>query len=68
VAAFWQVWRNIAGLASGVFFLLVGYRIVRVGDDAWYKRNGTIFRVCGFVCILVTIFLAVLDYIHPTSP
>jgi hypothetical protein len=68
VPAFWQVWFNVSGLASGVFFLLVGYRVVRVGDEKWQKRNGKLLRVFGFVCILGSIFLAVFDYIYPTRP
>ena len=61
MSVFRHVWGEVSGFASGIFVLLVGYRILPVLDDAMYKKVGKVLRVCGFACILITIFLVVLD-------
>jgi hypothetical protein len=47
MSAFWNVWRWVSSFGGGIFFLLIGYRILPVGDDAWHKRNGKFLRIAG---------------------
>ena len=53
----------VCGFAGGIFMLLVGYRILPILDDAWFKRFGKLLRIFGYACILLTFFVAVLDYV-----
>jgi hypothetical protein len=63
MSLFWHVWRWFSGFASGIFILLVGYRILPVLDDSGFEKFGKLLRVFGFACILISLFLVVLDYV-----
>jgi hypothetical protein len=65
VLEFLNNWDWLFGAALGTFFLLIGYGILRAGDEAWYKKNGRFMRVCGFLCILCSISLVLLRLAAP---
>jgi hypothetical protein len=67
VLEFISNWVWLYGFALGVLLLLVGYRVLRVGDEELHKKNGRLIRVGGFICILVSIFLVVLQLFEPGS-
>jgi multisubunit Na+/H+ antiporter MnhE subunit len=63
MSASWHVWELFSGFVSGIFILLVGYRILPVLDGAGYKKLGKLLRILGYACILLTFFLAVLQHV-----
>lgn len=63
MSASWHVWELFSGFAGGAFMLLVGYGILPVLDDAGSKKFCRLLRMLGYACILLSFFLAVLDYV-----
>ncbi len=61
MSLFGHVWKWFSGFAGGIFMLLVGYGILPGLGEVRYKTSGKLLRVFGFACILIAIFLVVLD-------
>jgi hypothetical protein len=59
VFEFFNNWDWLIFSALGAFVLLIGYRVLDTGNEAWYKKNGRLMRVCGFLMILLSICLFV---------
>ena len=59
---FMNNWDWLFFSALGCFFLLIGYKVLRAGGEAWYKKNGRFMRLSGFVLILASIVRAVLHF------
>jgi hypothetical membrane protein len=57
-------WTWLSGLITGVFLLLVSYRVIPgIKDETSFKNSANFLRVCGLALILVGIFLAVMRLI-----
>ena len=62
-------WGWLLCLAAGVFPLLIGYRVVPVQDETWYRKNGKVMKVCGWGMLLWGVYLTLERFVlgrpHP---
>jgi hypothetical protein len=61
---FYDKWGWLVLLVAGAVTLLMGYGVLPM-DEAWYKKNARMVRVCGFLELLLAIVFLVLRIAAP---